>query len=260
MRFIYTEYSTSNLKIPKMALLINLLFLLLSSIARANVEKTIFPAPDTVRVPSQHPTLSDLYIDSLTPQNSVLRASLSAQFPNSSHATGKATWLLLDDLNPGQRYEVRVCWAATQPTAFKIKTYELDTVFSTPELITSLGEYSLPRQPSESTQLEQQPRIHQSTTSHNEEKRKESSLLFLQILAAADYFTTDATLMSNVPPVDVDIILDPFLLNLLPRSLLPTVCYIVAVTLAAYFLSALIVSWFEALIAGAGGQQKKKMH
>ena len=31
------------------------------------------------------------------------------------------------------------------------------------------------------------------------------SLLFLQVFAAADYFTTNKTLMQNVPPVNVDI-------------------------------------------------------
>lgn len=65
--------------------------------------------------------------------------------------------------------------------------------------------------------------------------------MFLQILSTADYFTTNSTLMKNPPPVDVDIILDPFLLNVLPRSLLPTVIYIVVVAIVAYLLSSRVL-------------------
>lgn len=61
--------------------------------------------------------------------------------------------------------------------------------------------------------------------------------MLLQILAAADYYTTNKTLMSNVPPVYVDIILDPYVFNLLPRSLLPTIGYIVAVAVLSWFLA-----------------------
>jgi hypothetical protein len=74
---------------------------------------------------------------------------------------------------------------------------------------------------------------------------REASVLLLQILAAADYFTTNKTLMDEVPPVFVDIILDPYILNVLPRSLVPTVGYIVVVA---------IVSWFIALNISGGLQ------
>lgn len=79
---------------------------------------------------------------------------------------------------------------------------------------------------------------------------REASILFLRILAAADYFTTDAALMANVPPVDVDIILDPFLFNVLPRSIAGTACYIVAVAVVAYFVAGKVTSRFQRLIAG----------
>ncbi|KAK0634637.1 hypothetical protein B0T17DRAFT_485745 [Bombardia bombarda] len=227
--------------------------------ALANVEKTIFLGPETVNVPLVHPTLSDLHIDTLRPsQNaSSLRTRLEAEFPTAipkprfPNERGKATWLLLDDLTPGQRYEVRVCWAATQPTSFTVNTYELETVWSTPELITSLWEYSISRQPTTAEEdRDQKPRIHRpekSVMAGVEEK--EASLLFLQIVSAADYFTTNATLMANVPPVDVDIILDSFLLNVLPRSLLPTIAYIVVVAVASLFLSRRVLAWIQTLIA-----------
>ena len=63
------------------------------------------------------------------------------------------------------------------------------------------------------------------------------SILFLRIYAAADYFTHDKELMKNVPPVSVEIILDPFLWNVFPVSLLPTAGYIVVVAIAGWFLS-----------------------
>jgi len=63
------------------------------------------------------------------------------------------------------------------------------------------------------------------------------SLLFLRILAAADYYTLDKSLMENVPPVLVDIILDPYLLNVFPKSLLPTAGYILLVAIASWFIS-----------------------
>lgn len=68
------------------------------------------------------------------------------------------------------------------------------------------------------------------------------SVLLLRILATADFYTTNHTLMKNVPPVFVDIILDPFMWNLLPRSLLPTVAYIVAVAIISWFVGTRVSS------------------
>ena len=93
--------------------------------------------------------------------------------------------------------------------------------------------------------------------SSSSREREETSILLLRILAAADYFTTDAALMSNVPPVDVDIILDPFLLNALPRSLAGTACYIVIVAVVAFFLARRIASWIQGLAAGSGQEGRR---
>jgi hypothetical protein len=84
----------------------------------SNVEKTIFLGPASIPIPQAHPTLEDLHIDVLTPNNSSLRTHLEAQFPpdptlKPSYLGGKATWLLLDNLEPNRRYEVRICWPAT---------------------------------------------------------------------------------------------------------------------------------------------------
>lgn len=91
--------------------LLTLLFLFTSVLA--NTEKAIFLGPEPVTIPLTHPTLSDLRLDTLTPTNLTLRTQLAAQFPSPSHPKGTATWFILDNLTPNQRYEVRVCWAAT---------------------------------------------------------------------------------------------------------------------------------------------------
>lgn len=95
-----------------------------------------------------------------------------------------------------------------------------------------------------------------------------SSVLFLRIDAAADYFTTDTALMQWPEPVLADVILDPFVLNVLPRTLLPTVGYVVIVAAASWALATrLIMPWVRGLMveggdgrAGAGreaGEEKK---
>lgn len=94
----------------------------------ANAEKIIFqgPAPDTI--PLTKPTLSDLHLDTLTPDTSSLRTNLSRVFPSdvNDKPKGESTWLLLDNLTKGQRYELRVCWAAIVRTNSQIaSTYEL---------------------------------------------------------------------------------------------------------------------------------------
>ncbi|KAK4043533.1 hypothetical protein C8A01DRAFT_12913 [Parachaetomium inaequale] len=230
----------------------SVLFLLFTSVL-ANTEKAIFLGPEPVTAPLTHPTLSDLLrLDTLTPANGTLRTRLAAQFPAPEHPRGTATWLILDNLTPHQRYEVRVCWAATQPTEFTLSTFSLSTVWDTPELMASLHAYSTSRQAPTPERDDDVPPLKEGSSSSSSERQ--ASMLFLRILAAADYFTTDASLMRNVPPVHVDIILDPFLLNVLPRSLAGIACYIVGVAVVAYFLAARIASGLQGLIAGGSRQ------
>lgn len=63
------------------------------------------------------------------------------------------------------------------------------------------------------------------------------SLLFLKVQAAADYFTTNKTLMLRPQAVDIDIILDPYLANIFPASLLPTAIYIVGLAILSFYVS-----------------------
>jgi hypothetical protein len=89
-------------------------------------------------------------------------------------------------------------------------------------------------------------------------EEREASVLFLQILAAADYFTTNQTLMNEVPPVLVDIILDPYIFNVLPRSLVPTVGYVVLVAVLSWFLARSISTWIRDLAISPKSQTKKE--
>jgi len=77
----------------------------------------------------------------------------------------------------------------------------------------------------------------------------------LQILAAADYYTTNRTLMEHVPPVFVDIILDPYLLNVLPQSLVPTGVYLIVVAISSWYLAKFIARWLH-MVARIDEQKK----
>jgi hypothetical protein len=128
-----------------------------------------------------------------------------------------------------------------QPTSFRIETYELLTVFETPELITSLAEYSESRRPKALEHGDQQSGVAATPVTSKSELDRLSSVLFLQVLAAADYFTMNRTLMEHVPPVFVDIILDPYILNFFPRSLIPTASYIIILAIGSWLLSQYIL-------------------
>ncbi len=81
------------------------------------------------------------------------------------------------------------------------------------------------------------------------------SVLLVQIYAAADYYTTNQTLMEHVPPVLVDIILDPYLLNVFPRSLVPTAAYLVILAIGGWYLAKYIAKWLQ--MVARTDQQKK---
>jgi hypothetical protein len=88
------------------------LFALLVASVLANTEKTIFTAPDALSFTDSNPSLDVLQLQSLTNVSSTLTTSLDVLFPTEHAPQGSDHWFLLRDLNPGQRYEVRVCWPA----------------------------------------------------------------------------------------------------------------------------------------------------
>lgn len=59
--------------------------------------------------------------------------------------------------------------------------------------------------------------------------------------------------MAHPLPVDVDLILDPFVGNVLPRSLVPTVGYVVVVAGVAYFVARVVVRFLNQVVGGGDG-------
>lgn len=227
--------------------MISLLFVLVTTLIQivvANVEKTIFVAPDHLTVPKDS-SIDKLLLTSLNPDRLKFRTHLNASFPTDEKPHGEDTWALLEGLTPGQRYELRVCWLATQPTAFWIYTHSLNSVFESANLITSLSIYSYARQAQlSSNDIENLQKERFVST-----EGKDTSMLFLQIQAAADYFSLNRTLMEQVPPVHVDLILDPYLFNIVPQSLIPTAVYIVITAVFAWFLSGWAIQQLTAYLA-----------
>lgn len=219
--------------------------LLSASAVVANVEKVIFTGPEPVSVPRDN-LISGVNIHTLSPDASIIRTDLSRVFPGTDDkALGQSTWLLLDDLVAGQRYEFRVCWAAIEPTSFTIDIHELDAVQSTPKLAQSLSEYMSSLDTHSNAQ---KPHAHEPVASG----------LLLHIQAAADYYTDDQALMKNPPPVLVDLILDPYLYNVVPRSLVPTVGYLIVVGIVTWFVAQWIASTLRTIASPAESQSKKR--
>ncbi|KAK2746235.1 hypothetical protein FQN57_003357 [Myotisia sp. PD_48] len=211
-----------------------------ASLSFANVEKTIFTAPEPPVEDSQLPQVN---LETLSPSVPTIRRYLEASFPSDEAPTGTGTWFRLTDLVPGKRYEVRVCWLATQPTAFTLSTHTPSRVFNSPSLLASLATFA-----------DQKPQVNQVVPDSIQADSASSSsgvTLFLLIHAAADYFTLDDKLMRDVPPVHVDLILDPYILNILPRSLLPTVIYILFVAVIGWYISQYIYATLSKVAEGA---------
>lgn len=114
-------------------------------------------------------------------------------------------------------------------------------VMQTPDLIASLSAYATKTRAGFNEFDRRQLRIRR----FKDETSTETSLLLLQIYAAADYFSLDDTLMEIVPPVLVDIILDPYIMNILPQSLVPTIFYITIVAVVAWFVARWISSYLR---------------
>ncbi|KAJ5474436.1 hypothetical protein N7475_004002 [Penicillium sp. IBT 31633x] len=224
---------------------LGLLLPLFAAVAQANVEKTIFLAPAPATIPSGEPDLDDLGLERLSPQSPVVRTWLNASFPTTTAPEGTESWFFLQNLNPGQRYEVRVCWLAIQPTAFTITTYPLLKIIEDTTLLSSLSKYTAARLETVDTKLQLNAIQRRASLRSNRDPLDPAptsdSVLFLRVHAAADYFSTDQGLMQNVPPVAVDVILDPFLFNVFPRSLLATGGYIIVIAALAVVLGRWVV-------------------
>ncbi|KAM0474796.1 hypothetical protein ACHAPX_007317 [Trichoderma viride] len=240
-------------------------FFSLLSPTHANTEKAIFTAPEPITLSNIPPALEGQNIPVLGPSTRwSIRTNLTRVFPLSQEETGQEeqgypSWLLLDNLTPGQRYELRVCWSALQPTAFTLDTYTLSTIFSTPSLLQSLTQHTTTSTQeqivNEDTEAHQQKSSNPSLTAVNG-----SSVLLLRVLAAADYFSHHSSLMKDPPPVLVDLILDPYLYNVLPQSLVPTVGYIIVVSIVSWFVARWVSNSLVSVATSGDNDQVKKQN
>lgn len=115
----------------------------------------------------------------------------------------------------------------------------MPSVFEDPTLITSLSTFSYARLATLSDLDIQQSNLQKAPLS-KPKRPDQTSVLFLQVFAAADYFTVNKTLMENVPPVYIDVILDPYVLNVFPRSLVPTAVYILILAVGSWYFSDIV--------------------
>ncbi|ETI24767.1 hypothetical protein G647_04137 [Cladophialophora carrionii CBS 160.54] len=228
------------------------LWALLVYSAVANVEKTIFVAP-AAEPPPKDASIDSLLLTRLSEQHPFVRTFLNASFPTADSPKGVEAWLLLEGIRPRRRYEVRICWLATQPTSFWLYTQTVDRVFETPELLTSLSAYSYARRGQLGAQDQKSLQLRKA-----DPVATDSTFLFLQIFAAADYFSLNETLMAMVPPVAVDVILDPYIFNVFPKSLLPTGLYLLLIATGAWFLSGWISHLLAVTSVGGPGEETKK--
>ncbi|PGH18832.1 hypothetical protein AJ79_00245 [Helicocarpus griseus UAMH5409] len=253
--------------------------LLLLATALANVEKIIFTAPQPFPLQTHQPIFDDLEIERLSPQTPSTRTYITASFPSEDAPNGFESWFYLDSLKPGQRYEVRICYLATQPTTFTLTTHTLSDLLDSPSLISSLTTFATTHLPTLLHQIHHEHHQHDSSPEHPSKNQPpplnlppklshhsprqpnaqpSTSALFLQVHAAADYFTLDKELMQNVPPVHADIILDPFLFNVFPKSLVPTALYILAIAAGAGVVSWLVWVGVEGVVGASRRKEKKK--
>ncbi|KAM3498183.1 hypothetical protein MY10362_008488 [Beauveria mimosiformis] len=241
-----------------------ILLALLTRDVTANADKIIFTGPEPVTYPLASPSLADLNLDVIGPASLSIRTSLSRIFHNDSDPElrgkprGRASWFILDDLTPGQRYELRVCWAAIEPTEFTMDVYELDKVWETPDLMLSLANYASTRQADAEDAEGVKPQIHRRSGSYLDAKERKASVLLLQVHAAADYFSHHQELMRSPPPVLVDLILDPYLFNVVPESLILTAGYIVIVAVVTFFLARWIANRMTAIAVFEDRGSKKR--
>jgi hypothetical protein len=140
-----------------------------------------------------------------------------------------------------------------QPTAFTLTTYTLQQALEDPALFSSISFYSQTRLASPLTN----DAVPRKSSSFHDQAPTSDSVLFLRITAAADYYSLNKTLMDNVPPVAADIILDPFLWNIFPQSLVPTACFVCVVGCLAAVIGWWVLGQLGRVIDSLTSQQNE---
>ncbi len=155
----------------------------------------------------------------------------------------------------------------------------LPDVWDTPSLSSSLAEYSDARRQEQQRQRQRQQRQQATTTpttgipravearapvsltpsggGGDGDRAVQASVLFVQIFSAADFFSANRTLMTDPPPIEVDISLDPYLFNMIPHALLPVIGYIAIVVVVSFAVGRRSLAWLR-VVASSPAQKEKK--
>ncbi|KAI5855839.1 hypothetical protein BZA05DRAFT_369420 [Tricharina praecox] len=185
----------------------------LLQLAAANVEKEIFLGPPASTDPDV--SLAGHLVPQLASSEHcsncrAIRTRLNTSFVGK----GVEHWVRVNGLEEGRRYEVRICWAATQPTDFTLDLFTPDQVLRDSALLEGILAYP------------QDGAVQEIS----------GSKLYLRVLAKTAYVSSQKSRMENPEPVDVDIILDPYFLNVVPESLLKIIPIIVMVAVFAWWV------------------------
>lgn len=135
-----------------------------------------------------------------------------------------------------------------QPTAFTLSTYTLPEILEDRALLSAISLYSSSQLATSPPQAATTPRRLGGRSGVADSEPGADSVLFLRISAAADYFSLEQSLMEDVPPVLADVILDPFLGNVFPKSLVPTACWISVVACLAIVVARWISREFTRVV------------
>ncbi|CAD6505690.1 BgTH12-01180 [Blumeria graminis f. sp. triticale] len=209
----------------------------------SNTEKTTVVGPKIFVPLNRHIALGHINLKVLSPHHTPFRTHIKSTFPNDLSKIGRTSWFIMGDLIEGQKYEVRICWAATQPTTFRIKTHELHRYSDIPKLVTEMMKSGDVRNSDPQVAF-----FHTNLTSSTApDQDRELSTVLLQLDAAADYYTWNKELMQEVPQVHADIIVDPYILNIFPQSLLLTLVYISLLSIGSCLFSTMVVGMLEGI-------------
>lgn len=204
--------------------------------AIANVEKVIFllnPPPDPPLQLTR--ILSNLL--RLNPNSPRLSTTLDLTTNitgrerdaggNGGIGEGESTiWAVLEKLILGKRYEVRIIWAATEPAKFELE------VFTAVE-VGEMGVEGLVIQGEEKGGKEEG----KEEANNGALGSSQGIVMYLRVLAKKDPYNPD--------PVKIELILDPFLWNILPESLLCIGVVVVLVAGAAWWVSGRVERWLS---------------
>lgn len=161
---------------------------------------------------------------------------------------GYCTYLPFATAQPLLSFESELIIWFQQPTAFTLSTYTLPEILEDRALLSAISLYSSSQLATSPPQAATTPRRLGGRSGVADSEPGADSVLFLRISAAADYFSLEQSLMEDVPPVLADVILDPFLGNVFPKSLVPTACWISVVACLAIVVARWISREFTRVV------------